>query len=231
MEMRAIALGMWLLARSLTGDVQDPTPRQLAKLRAAIRAINDLNDEYARTLLNDLLASSPADRIAAQVYLYLGVMDFNALDFSHAQDELKRALELDPTVEVPPTTSPKIALAFAEIRRKLLKGMSPPRPAEAAPSAAFEPPQVVFGDEKPKSSGGAWPWIFGVAAVAAAGVSVWGWVQVASFESLKSSSSPTNLVAPAQALSSQSSAQVGEPVGIISLVAFAGLTTGLVLTW
>ena len=131
----------------------------------------------------------------------------------------------NPTLEVPPTTSPKIALAFAEIRRKLLRKLAP------APAQALEPAVVVFSDDKPKTGGSAWPWIFGVAAVAVAGVSVWGWAEVASFESLKSSSSPTNLVAPSQALSAQSSAQVGEPVGIIGIVAFAGLTTGLVLTW
>ena len=143
--MRAIALGMWLVARSLTGEVSDPTAAQLAKLKAAIRAVNDLNDDYARTLLNDVLASGPVDHIAAQAYLYLGVMDFNALDYAHAQEELRHALELDPTLEVPPTTSPKIALAFAEIRRKLLRKLG------AAPQPSLEPAVVQFSEDKPKA--------------------------------------------------------------------------------
>jgi hypothetical protein len=228
--MRILALGIWLVAHAASGEVTDPTAMQQAKLKAAVRAVLDLNDDYARTLLNDLLAMAPVDHIAAQAYLYLGVMDFNALDYGHAREELRHALELDPTVEIPPLTSPKIALAFAEIRRQLLLKMTTPAQARPAPAEAVAAPPVVVEQEAPRRSG-AWPWIFGVTAVAAIGVSVWGWVQVSSFESLKSSSSPTNLVSPAQAQSSQSSASVGETVGIITLIAAAGLTTGLVLTW
>ncbi len=225
--MRGLALGLWLVARSLNGEVGDPTAQQMAKLKAAIQLVNDQRDDEARTLLSDLLAMVPVDHIAAQAYLYLGVIDFNAVDFTHARDELRRALELDPTIEVPPFSSPKLALTFAKIRQELLQKMTSAAPA--APPATVAPPVAVQA-EAPKRSG-AWPWIFGVAAVAAAGVSVWGWVQVANFESLKSSSSLAAPLSPAQAQSAQSAASVGEPVGIVALVAVAGLATGVVLTW
>jgi hypothetical protein len=222
--MRAIALGMWLVARSLTGDASDPSV-QAAKLKAAIRAVNDLNDEQARTILNDLLATAPADPIAAQAYLYLGLTDFNALDVGHASEELRHALELDPTIDLPPLTSPKIALAFGEIRQQMIKKM-----ARAAPANALAPPPLVVTQEA-ESHSRVWPWVFGGAAVVAAGFSTWGWIEVSSFESLKGSSSLAKPISAAQAQSSQSSAAVGETVGIIGLVALAGFGTGVGLTW
>jgi tetratricopeptide (TPR) repeat protein len=118
----------------------------------------------------------------------------------------------DKETEAPPKAQPQAA---------------PPPAAVVAPAAAVAPPPVVIREEA-RSRSSAWPWVLGVAAVAAAGVSVWGWVQVASFESLKN---PHTTVSVAQAQSSQSAAAVGEPVGIVGAVAVAGLATGLVLTW
>jgi hypothetical protein len=233
--MRLLALGLWVVARSLSGQLADPTAAQQAKLNAAIRAVRALNDDEARTLLHDLLATGPAERIAAQAYLYLGVIDFNALDFGHGREELRHALELDSTLEIPPSISPKIVLAFAEIRQKLIRKMSSgaqPAPAVApvaAPAASTDAPLVVFNDQPARSS--AWPWLFGVATALAIGVGSWGWAQVASFESLRGSSSPTDRLPEAQVVSAQGSASVGEAVGIASAVAAAGLATGLALTW
>ncbi len=222
--MRAIALGMWLVARSLTGGVTGPTTAaQQAKLDAAIHAIDDLNDEQAHALLKELLAMSPADHLAAQAYVYLGVLDFNALDDVRAREELRRALELDPTIDVPPLTSPKIALAFAQIRRDLVQAM-----ARTVPAAAVEAPPVVTGPEARSTASRAWPWLFAGAAVVAAGVSSWGWIQVSNFESLKN---PSTVVSMAQAQSSHSAASTGEAIGIIGLVAAASLATGAVFTW
>jgi hypothetical protein len=222
--MRILALGLWMVARSLSGETADPTAALQAKLQAAMRAVNDLNDDYARSLLNDLIAAAPPDPIAAQAYLYLGVIDFNAVDFGHAHEELLRALELDPMLEVPPHTSPKLALVFADIRRKL---------AEKAVAQAVAVPAgaVATSTDAEGHRSRAWPWVFGAATVVAVGVGIWGWVEVANFESLKSASSPTHPVSPAQAQSSQSAAAVGEPVGIIASVAAAGFATGLALTW
>ncbi|MHB8417483.1 MAG: hypothetical protein ACYDCL_05375 [Myxococcales bacterium] len=224
-------MGGWLLVSTLLrlvpGDIADATARQEAKLQAAIGAVNDLNDERARTLLDDLLSSGPPDRIAAQAYLYLGVMDFNALDKIHSREEFRRALELDPSLEMPLTSSPKITLAFEEIRRKLAQKL---RTADAqAPAAAVSAPPVVVEKEAPRAR--VWPWVLGAAAVVAAGVCAWGWVEVASFEQLKSASSPTNPVSLQQAQSAQALAQTGQVVGIVSAIAAAGLVTGTVLTW
>ncbi|HUB06063.1 MAG TPA: hypothetical protein VMB50_03635 [Myxococcales bacterium] len=216
-----------VLLRVLPGQVPDATAQQEAKLAAAVRAVNNLNDERARVLLDDLLASVPPDRIAAQAYMYLGVMDFNALDQVHAHEELRRALELDPTIEVPPTTSPKIALAFEELRRKLAQKLR--AEDQPAPASAVAAPPIVVEKEAPRSR--VWPWVLGAAAVVAAGVSAWGWVEVASFEQLKSSSSGANPVTPEQAQSSHDSAAIGEPVGIVGAIAAAGFLTGTVLTW
>ena len=85
--MRAIALGLWLVARSLAGQDGNPTAIQAAKLQAAIRAFNDLDDTSARTLLNDLLAMAPGNHVSAQAYLYLGLIDFNAVDFDHGRED------------------------------------------------------------------------------------------------------------------------------------------------
>jgi hypothetical protein len=221
--MRAIALGMWLVARSLTGGVTAPTAAQEAKLAAAVRALNDLNDEDAHALLKQLLAMSPPDLLAARAYIYLGVLDFNALDAVRGREELRHALELDPTIDVPPLTSPKIALAFGEIRQQMIKKM-----ARAAPADAVEAPPAVAGQDERSLGSRVWPWVFVGTAALAAGVSTWGWIQVSSFESLKN---PSTVVSVAQAQSSHSAASTGEAVGIIGLVAVAGLATGAVLTW
>jgi hypothetical protein len=197
--------------------------QQDAKLRAAIGATNDLDDERARVLFDDLLASKPPDRIAAQAYLYLGVLDYNALDKTNANEALRRALELDPTLEAPPKVSPKIALVIEELRRKLVQKLR--ADAAQAPAASVSPPPVVV--EREVSHPRVWPWVLGAAAVAAGAVSVWGWVEVANFEGLKG---PTP-VTPAQAQSAQAAAQWGQPVGIVTAIAAAGLLAGTVLTW
>ncbi|HUB09404.1 MAG TPA: hypothetical protein VMB50_20540 [Myxococcales bacterium] len=212
-----------VLARALPGDVADPTAAQEAKLAAAIRAFDELNDERARTLLGDLLSSAPPDRLAAQAYLYLGIIDFNALDKMHANEELQRALELDPAVEMPHDASPKLSLAFEELRRLLARRLR--AEDDVAPAGAVSPPpQVKKRAARPR----VWPWVLGAAALVAASASVWGWVQVASFEQLKGATTP---ITQAQAQSAQSAAQVGEPVGIAAAIAAAGLVTGAVLTW
>ncbi|HUB05875.1 MAG TPA: hypothetical protein VMB50_02680, partial [Myxococcales bacterium] len=199
-----------------------------AKLAAAIRAVNDLNDEQARALLDDLLSSNPPDRISAQAYLYLGMMDFNAMDKVHAREELRRSLELDPSIEVPPTVSPKISLAFEELRRQLARKLRAEDTAPA-PAPAVSAPPVVVEKEGPRAR--VWPWVLGAAALVAVGVSVWGWVEVANFEQLKGASSAANPASAAQAQSAQSLAQTGEPVAIVADVAAAGLAAGAIATW
>jgi hypothetical protein len=196
-------------------------PTQLdAKLQAAIAAANDLDDERARGLFNDLLAGKPPDPIAAQAHLYLGVLDYNALDKLHGDEELSRALELDPTLETPPKTSPKIALAFEELRRKLVQKLRAAAPAPSSSQAFLAVDQEAPGPR-------VWPWVLGAGAIAAGAVSVWGWVEVANFEGLKG---PTP-VTPAQAKSAQAAAQWGQPVGIVAAIAAAGLIAGTVFTW
>ncbi len=118
-----------------------------------------------------------------------------------------------------------------------------PAPATAAPAAATSPAPAAdsagsswaegtTSTAPPPSSGSsAWPWIFGATALVAAGVSTWGWIQVANFESLRGSSSLSTPTSAAQAQSAQGAASVGEAVGIIGLVAVAGFGTGVVLTW
>ncbi len=209
----------------LPAQSADANAEQEAKLLAAIRAANDLNDARARALFDELLASAPPDRIAAKAYLHLGIIDFNALDLTHARDELRRALELDPTIEIPPTTSPKIVITFEELRRKLAQTMRATGATAPAPAAAVST-SFLEVDQEPRHVR-VWPWVLGAAAVVAVGVSVLGWVEVANFEQLKG---PTP-VTPAQALSAQSAAEWGEPVGIVAAVAAVGLGTGTVLTW
>lgn len=207
------------LIHLLPADAAAEAQRE-AQLQAAIAATNDLDDERARALFNELLAANPPDRIAAQAHLYLGVIDYNALDKVHGDGELSRALELDPTLETPPKTSPKIALAFEEARRKLVQKLRAAAPVPTA-SQAF----LAVDQEAPHAR--VWPWVLGAGAVAAAAVSVWGWVEVANFEGLKV---PTP-VTPAQAQSAQAAAQWGQPVGIVAAIAAAGLIAGTVLTW
>jgi hypothetical protein len=220
----------WILVAAVRLTAAAATPEQQeTELRDAIRAVDDLDDTQARTLLGDLLASNPPDRIAAQAYLYLGIMDFNAVDRIHARAELRRALELDSTIDVPPTLSPKLLLTFEEIRRDLARKFRQEDAAGAAvPRSALEAtPAATVVVEAPTPRRHVWPWVLGAAAVVAAGGSVWGWVEVSDFEGLKG----TSAVTVAQAQSAHDAAVVGEGVGIACAIAAVGLVAGTIATW
>jgi tetratricopeptide (TPR) repeat protein len=115
-----------------------------------------------------------------------------------------------------------------------------PAPPVVAPAPPAAPPQVVdaavpdpFAERvvaPMPHRAHVWPWLLGGVAAGAIAVGVWGLLQVSSFDSLKSQSQTSN-IALTQLLDAQGSAQTGEVLGVVGLIAAAGLGTGAVLTW
>ncbi len=137
-----------------------------------------------------------------------------------------------------------------QMEAKLQAQAPPPPPAAPPPKPEPAPPTLVLAPAAPPEAQAPSPWAettatqapqghshalsigLGVGALIGAGVSIWGWAQVWSYQSLQGQSKTSpGTVQPSVALSSQSSAQTGQIVGIAAAIVAAGLGTGAIFTW
>lgn len=135
----------------LTGMLVAAHPPSLKK---AVALYNDLNDAAAAKELQALLRTELTDDVAGKAHVYLGLIAFNALHTTEARDQFKRALTLDPTLDLPVGVSPKARLAFAEARHQLQLEMAKPVERAAGPPPAPAPaptqsPKMTASPEPP----------------------------------------------------------------------------------
>ena len=106
----------------------------------------------------------------ATIQLYIGVAQSNVTDYDAAEASFKRALTLDPSVELPKHTSPKITALLERVRAELrpAKAVAPPPPRVAPTPASTPATDPVEQPRETQRSAVNWPaWITLGGAVAA----------------------------------------------------------------
>jgi len=111
-----------------------------AAMQQALRFHESFDDGRAVALLHELLHHGPPVDIAAKAHLYLGIIALDALRVADAREEFEQAIGIDPTLEPPLTSSPKVGALYRDVRRKLATGPEMrSRAAEPAPPSALPP--------------------------------------------------------------------------------------------
>lgn len=231
-----VALGLTALL-SLSAPAAAHDSRQ--SLGQAILLFENFEDAKAEAIFRALLRHSPSRAMAGKAHLYLGLIAMNQLDSDRAMEEFKAALLVEPALDFVRGGSPKARLAFEEARHALegqLRSSEPETPARpaAAPPAAPEaavssPAPPPAGAAKPRSSH-ALAITLGAVGVVAAGLGIYGGVDVLDYNSQVSSTHGGTLFTP-QLQSAQSQAGFWAVAWIPFAVAGAlGLGAG-VLTW
>lgn len=82
-------------------------------------------------------ASAPAEE--ADVQLYFGLCNFNIGNLDEAKRRFDLALALDPNLELPPYTSPRIVATFEDSRAKVASRRAAQAPQEKKVAAADSP--------------------------------------------------------------------------------------------
>jgi Tfp pilus assembly protein PilF len=200
------------------------------RLAAAIAAYENLDDQRARALLTELVSEKPGDGIVARAFLYLGLIDFNDLDSTKARREFERALELDPAVEPPLSSSPKARMLFAEARqavsRELDTSAASPAPPAATAAVHAEPAR------EPPRHGHALAWGLGAGGLVSGGVAVYGLTEVLSYNSLANqANAKQGAIGSAQIAGQLSNAKVWQPLSIALGAVGVGLLLAAALTW
>ncbi len=117
-------------------------------LKKAKKAYDNLDYTRVTPLLNRALKTSKTDAEKVEVYFLLGTMHAIYSRDQLAAEAFAEVLELDPSFELPPDTSPKIRSAFADARasvngRAVGGGGGPDEETRAA--VDDELPQELFG--------------------------------------------------------------------------------------
>lgn len=117
-----------------------------AQLSQAIALFNDFEDARAEAVLGELLKRGPAPDQAAKAHVYLGLIALNALKTDKARTEFRRALDSDPTTEIPFDASPKARLTFEQVRKEVELEAQRDQGPRVAPSGATQPPLTGHTD-------------------------------------------------------------------------------------
>ncbi len=82
------------------------------------RLLGDLDDERAEAILLGLVEEVKIGPEAAKAWVFLGLIQLNRLDQTKARAAFVQALNIDPTVELPATVSPKARHTFSLAERQ-----------------------------------------------------------------------------------------------------------------
>jgi hypothetical protein len=223
-----IAVGLTLLL-SLTAPNAAPVDSRQT-LAQAIKLFQNFEDARAEAVFRELLGHTPPRAVAGKAHLYLGLIAINRVDADAAIAEFRRALLSDPTIDLVPGSSPKARLAFDEARRSELEAPSPPAqpvsPTVLAPASSAEENATAK-----RASGHALAITLGALGIVAAGVGVYGGVDLLEYNSQVSSSTKGSVRYSSQLQSAGSQAGFWAVAWIPFVVAGAlGIGAG-VLTW
>jgi hypothetical protein len=151
----------WLL---LFASLVGASPEQ--RLHDGTRALDELRLEEAAAALESVVADPEAtEDVRAQAFLALGLTRASLLDETGARTAFAAALAIDPRLDLPDGTSPKVRALFESTRATVLPGGVPaPRPAAKKPpdiapptTNASPPPAPVPAPDAPSRT----PWLIG----------------------------------------------------------------------
>ncbi len=237
-----VAIGLVLLLRLAPSQAAPPNPNK--QLAQAIALFESFHDAEAATLFREVLRHSPPRLVAGKAHLYLGLNAINRLDTDRAIEEFKAALMIEPTLDFIRGASPKGRLAFEEARHALEGQLRRPEAeaAAAAPPPATHPSSDTEGALDPYAEEKAAPptpgrshalaIALGAVGIVAAGVGIYGGVDVLEYDNAVSGTRGFKTTPFTQQLqSSQSQASFWAVAWIPFVVAGAlGLGAGA-FTW
>ena len=153
---------------------------------AFFRAFDDVN---ATAKLDAALADAPPGELGAKICVYLGLIAFNAIRPDAARAQFEAALTTNPAIELPLDASPKARILFNEARQRVARRMAEPalqKPPEAAivPDWQAKPAPAASAEAAPAPHSHALSITLGSIGLVAAGVGVFGAVEVAQYNSL-----------------------------------------------
>ncbi|MHB8416442.1 MAG: hypothetical protein ACYDCL_00090 [Myxococcales bacterium] len=142
--------------------------------------------------LRSLLSSSPRRHVAAMAHIYLGMiaMEFH-YDSALAEEEFRKAVALEPTVDLPYAAAPKERMVFLRAQAEEVESVQAPRPPPAPaadigllplepeppprtqPAPAPAAPEAVAQAPRPASHAASYA-LFGAGAAALAAGAVFG---------------------------------------------------------
>jgi hypothetical protein len=204
-------------------------------LQDAIAAYEQLDDAQAVAAFQQILSSNPPREVEAKIHLYLGLIAFNAFRPGVADQEFKTAIRANSALDVPPHTSPKAALAFAqardEVTRELAEVRAPTAPAQtdASPGTLLVAPPAEAGP--PTSHSHVLAFVLGGTAVALGVVAAYGGAQVVSYNSLVNTANNSGETQATAVTSAQPAANFWRFAWIGFAAGGAAALAAGVLTW
>ena len=218
----SVVLAASALLLAAPARAQPAQARAATQLHDAIQLFNNLEDERAATLLRELLRHAPKAQLAGRAHLYLGLVALNVLDVEGARAEFKRAMAIDPTIELPLDASPKARVVFSQAQGDTGQGSAGPSSvvlvvpgAKSGPSGAAPPDLLGVGWTPPPPP---------IPAYVVGGVSVAALATGLTFGLLSNGTLASARSAP---LASQAE-QLGAQVGTQRLIADIGFGAALV---
>ena len=138
-KLRGVLCALLLLLVPGTGQAQAPPTSP--GLEEGLRLLRDMEDARALEALGRALERAGADeRLKARIYLNMGIAHGNLLKRQAATEAFVKALRADPSITLPPRTSPKIEALFRRARHEV-EGARPAAGAgETEPVAVTPPP-------------------------------------------------------------------------------------------
>jgi hypothetical protein len=119
-------------------------------LERGIRLVTQAENAKAiHALRRALQARESPSGEQARIHLYLGIAQFNLLQLKPARASFRRALQLDPRIQLPEGGSPKLTSFFAGLKPSAPPPEPTPTPAPTPPPAAPTPLPTVEAPAPP----------------------------------------------------------------------------------
>ena len=141
-KLRGALCALLLLLVPGVGQAQAPTSPELEE---GLRLLRDMEDARALEALGRALERARTDAgLRARIYLTMGIAHGNLLKRQAATEAFVNALRADPSITLPPRTSPKIEALFRRARLEVEQPAtgadeSTPPPVAPAPPPARQP--------------------------------------------------------------------------------------------
>jgi len=137
-----MALGLALALLTSAGAHANP------HLKQGIKLLQDMEHEKAiKVLRRGLTWNKNTPHDLAKIHLHLGIAQFNLMQTRAAKRSFAKAIELEPGIELPKLTAPKIQEIFDKLRPAPAPAPpeppKPPRPPPATVPAEPPPPALV----------------------------------------------------------------------------------------
>lgn len=139
--------GRLLLALALLLLDGSALARPNPHLQRGIKLLQEMEDARALAELQRALRMRGNSAEAqAEIYVYIGIAQFNLLRTEQARASFGAALDRNPNVDLPPLTSPKIRQVFESVRASRRSVAPQPEPG---PEPEPEPPVPTFQPKRP----------------------------------------------------------------------------------